>query len=109
MKRAAICAAILLAIAEAKKLRQEEQPVEDGVVAEAKEVEPVEEAEEEEEGAVEYLEDYNVPRPGPEWYRWTKFVYGVFAGTLGPLTNRAQSYGCKGATSDLGWALYTWA
>jgi len=106
MKRAAICAAMFLAIAEAKKLRQEEQPVEEGATAEVEEDEPAEVAEEEEEGAIEYLEDYNVLRPGPEWYNWMKIGFGVISGLYSPINNRAQYYNCFGQTVEFGWGLY---
>ena len=89
MKRAAICAATLLASATAsQKLRQDDE------ASTAPEY--------------TYLEDYNPLSPGPEWFHWVNFAFGIVGGFYGPLAERAQSYGCFGQTVSLGWAMYSY-
>lgn len=88
MKRAAICAATFLATANAsQKLRQDEET----------DTTP----------EYTYYEDYNPLSPGPEWFHYTNFAFGAIAGLYGPFAERAQNYGCFGATVNLGWAMYS--
>ena len=49
-----------------------------------------------------YMPDFDPLNPGPDWWKYVRFVRGILNGFYGPFNQRARNYDCFSETYTLG-------